>query len=97
VSRRKPRGGSEDWIFPPDVCRKFSGKRLRVQTRMVTVEPDCYALLVWKGKGRVGPHRARAGDEFFVSCAAASAGVAIESQTGEPLELFKCFAAPVNK
>ena len=95
VSPKPIRGGSEDWIFPPTICSKFSGKRLRVRSRLVTVEDDCYALLVWKGAGRIGPHRVRSGDEFFVNHEAARAGVAIECH-GEPLELFKCFAAPIR-
>jgi len=96
VSRKPLRGADEDWIFPPRLCRKFSGKRLRVRSRVTTVERECYALLVWKGAGRVGPHRVRAGDEFFVSYEAARAGVAIERERGDVLEVFKCFAAPVT-
>ncbi len=96
ASRKRLRGGSEDWIFPPEICGKFSGKRLRVQSRLTTIEPQCYAVLVWKGSGRFGPHRIRSGDEFFVTHDAARAGVDIERTGGESLELFKFFAAPVK-
>jgi len=96
VSRRRLRSASEDWIFPPNVCRKFSGKRLRVRTRITTIEKECYAMFIWKGAGKVGPRRVKAGDEFFVTQPRARAGVVIERTTGDVLELFKCFAAPVS-
>lgn len=92
---KRLKGAVEDWIFPQKVCRKFSGTRLRVTGRTVTVEPECYAVLVWKGEGRFGPHAVRGGDEFFVTHEAARKGVAIERTGGEYLELFKFFAAPV--
>lgn len=95
AARKAPRGVSEDWIFPPDVCGKFSGKRLRVAGKTVNSERDCYAVLVWKGKGRFGPHAVQAGDEFFVTAEAAAAGIAIQAERGQTLEMFKCFAQPV--
>jgi hypothetical protein len=95
VSRKPIRGGTEAWIFPPEICRKFSGKRLRVTTRVTTIEPECYAVLIWKGAGRFGPHDVRAGDEFFVAHEAARRGITITCEDGEVLELFKFFAAPV--
>src|SRR5690606_13943491 len=30
VSRKAARGATEDWIFHAEICKKFSGKRLRV-------------------------------------------------------------------
>jgi hypothetical protein len=93
--KKKIRGVSEDWIFPPQVCKKFSGKRLRVNTKTTTIESECYAVLVWKGKGKVGPHRVQSGDEFFVTHEAARKGINIESQGADYLELFKFFAAPI--
>ncbi len=94
--RKKPlRGAVEDWIFPPRICRKFSGKRLRVTSRTATIEPDCYGVLVWKGAGRFGPHPVRSGDEFFVTHEAAEKGVTVERESGDCLELFKFFPAPL--
>jgi len=85
----------EEWIFPPQMCRKFSGKRLRAHSRITSIESDCYAVLVWKGEGKLGPHQVRKGDEFFVSWTAARKGVKILRQGTDTLELFKFFAAPV--
>ena len=95
TSRRKVRGATEDWIFPPDICPKFSGKRLRVSTKAVTTQQDCYAVFVWKGKGTFGQHTIQPGDEFFVTANAAKAGVSIKAAAGQPIELFTFFAAPV--
>jgi len=95
VSRKPLRGGAEDWIFPPRLCKKFSGKRLRVRTRLTTVENQCYAMLVWKGTGQIGPHKVRAGDEFFVTHDTAQSGLRVECERGNELEIFKCFAAPL--
>lgn len=95
TSRKPMRGGTQEWIFHPEICRKFSGQRLRVTSKVTTIDSDCYAALVWKGSGRFGPHRVRSGDEFFVSHEAATRGVQVERTGGEYLEIFKLFAAPV--
>lgn len=95
ATRGKLRGASEDWIFPLKVCKKFSGKRLRVNRRHETTEPAPYAVLVWKGSGKFGPHRTKAGDEFFVTHEAARQGIVVEANKNDPIEMFKCFAAPV--
>jgi hypothetical protein len=94
-SKKKLRGAMEDWIFPPNVCKNFSGKRLRITTKFTTIEPECYAILVWKGKGKIGPHRVQSGDEFFVMHEAARQGINIENLGAEYLEVFKFFAAPI--
>jgi hypothetical protein len=44
----------------------------------------------------LGPHTFRAGDEFFVSHEAASAGVQVIPAPGEALEMFTFFAAPMH-
>jgi hypothetical protein len=95
VSRRPLRGATEDWIYPEKICRKFSGKRLRVTSKTATIEPECYAVLVWKGTGRFGPHPVKSGDEFFVTHDAARQGITVERTSGDYLEVFKFFAAPV--
>lgn len=96
VSRKQPRGVREDWIFPPKMCPQFSGKRLRVKSSYTTTEKDCYAALIWKGAGTFGPHKIKAGDEFFVSAEAAKSGLRMTCDKGEYLEIFKLFAAPTK-
>ena len=78
-----------------EICKKFSGKRLRVNSKTTTVEKECYAMLVWRGAGKIGPHKVKSGDEFFVTHEAARAGLSIEKTSGEFLEVFKFFAAPI--
>src|SRR2546422_5680247 len=51
VRGRRSRGGRQEWIFPPRF-RRFSGKRLVVQTRFEGVEGGPYVALVWRGGGR---------------------------------------------
>ncbi len=97
AAKKQPRGAKEDWIYPPDICAKFSGKRLRLDGALTTIEKDCYAVLVWKGKGKFGPHKVAGGDEFFVTAEAARKGVEVQRVGGETLELFKFFAAPVGE
>ena len=62
---------------------------------MTSVEKDCYAVLVWKGAGKFGPHAVKGGDEFFVTREAAQKGIVVQRRAGEYLEIFKFFAAPV--
>src|SRR5262249_20230719 len=87
--------GTEDWIFPPTISAKFSGKRLRVPPHgsNESRERAPYALLVWQGEARFQGQALRAGDEAFVAHATASAPHRIEATGGEPLELFKFFPA----
>ncbi|MCS6858924.1 MAG: hypothetical protein NZT92_01230 [Abditibacteriales bacterium] len=89
----KQRGGVEHWIYPPTMTDKFSGKRLRVQTRFESCESDCYALLVWRGRGKLNGTSLKAGDEFFVTADAASQPHVFENTGNEVLEVFKFFAA----
>jgi hypothetical protein len=92
----KQRGGVEHWIYPPTMTDKFSGKRLRVQSKFESCEPDCYAMLVWRGRGRLNGAPLKAGDEFFVTAGAAGQPHVFENAEDEVLEVFKFFAAKVR-
>jgi hypothetical protein len=93
--------GREDWIFPPTISPKFSGKRLHVPPggTYECQEDRPYALLVWKGEATVtsGDQRQgqliRAGDEAFVAHFAAIAPHRFQARASEELELFKFFPA----
>jgi len=84
-------GIEEWWIVPPSVTGKFRAKRVLVRAASVWRQEDCFALLVWAGRGRIGPHEVKAGDEFFVSHQAACEGVSIDPADG-CLEMFAFFA-----
>ncbi len=92
----KQRGGVEHWIYPPTMTDKFSGKRLRVQSKFESCEPDCYALLVWRGRGKLNGVSLKAGDEFFITAGAAGQPHVFENTGSETLEVFKFFAAAVR-
>ena len=47
------RAGEIAWIFPPDICRKFAGKRIRVNTHLSYREPSAAIMLIWKGRGKL--------------------------------------------
>src|SRR5256712_4626084 len=66
VRGRPSRGGRQEWIFPPRF-RKFSGKRLVVQTRFEGVEGGPYVALVWRGGGGGGGGVVCTGDEVLLS------------------------------
>jgi hypothetical protein len=88
-------GGEVATIFPPEVCRKFGGRRLRV-TRSLTHRANTpYVLWVWKGVGTINGVRARAGDEFFVAHEAARRGVEVCSTSDESFEAFTFFPVVV--
>lgn len=88
---RSNRGGEIAWIFPPDICRKFAGKRLRVSTGLTYSECSAFSMLIWKGRGKLYGKPIRAGDEFFITSAAATAGVELQSSGDDPLEAFSFF------
>jgi hypothetical protein len=92
----KQRGGAEHWIYPPSMTAKFSGKRLRVQRKFESCEPDCYALLVWRGRGKLNGVPLKAGDEFFVTADGAGQPHVFENAGDEMLEVFKFFAAQLR-
>jgi hypothetical protein len=90
--------GREDWIFPPAVTTKFSGKRLRVPPggSYESQERAPYALLVWLGEARLEGQTLRAGDEAFIAHSTAAAPHRFEALGTEPLELFKFFPAATD-
>lgn len=96
------RGGRAEWIYPPDTCKKFSGMRLGVDTRMTLRFDSPFLLFVWEGRGtfygrRIDGGRGAAGhhDEFFVGDAASRRGVEIVNKGDRSLTAFVIFAAPV--
>jgi hypothetical protein len=82
------RGNEVATIFPAEVCGKFSGKRLRVSTRLTYREPSAFALLLWRGRATINVRPARAGEEYFVSARAALAGIEIANVGDGLVELF---------
>src|SRR5207247_11331367 len=64
VRGRPSRGGRQEWIFPPRF-RKFSGKRLFVETRFESVEGGPYVALVWRGRGGGEGIRGLGGEGFL--------------------------------
>jgi len=98
---RRGAGAEEHWIYPPRFTNKFSGKRLRIASGKSYECPERgpYAVLVWRGQGRVARHdfRAERGwDEFFVSAPLAVSAHRYENTGKSPLELFKIFPMDVN-
>ncbi len=91
ISETKQKGGQEWWIFPLSLTSKFSGKRLVVTGTFESVESEPYALLIWKGKGKLNGKPIKAGDEFFVGYIAAVNPHYFECTSSEPLEAFKLF------
>jgi len=91
IAETKQKGGQEWWIFPPTLTPKFSGKRLVVTGAFESVEEDAYALLIWRGRGKLNGKPIKAGDEFFVSHLAATQPHYFECTGSEPLEAFKLF------
>lgn len=97
----RAKGSEEHWIFPPRFSRKFSGKRLRLEPGRSC---DCeergpYAVLIWRGQGRVARHDFCAGrgrDEFLVSAPLAVSRHRYENTGRTALELFKLFPQDVN-
>jgi hypothetical protein len=89
VDGGRQRGGVETWIFPPRL-RKFSGKRLVVYSRYLSEEQSPYALLVWRGQGRVLDTPLRPGSEMLITAEAAARPHLYRAEAG-PLEVFKFF------
>lgn len=82
------RGGEVDWIFPPRICRKFAGQRIRVHTALTLRYRTPVALWAWKGAGKINDLPLRAGDEYFVPHPTATAGIELTSTSEQPLELY---------
>jgi NAD-dependent DNA ligase len=96
INETKQKGGQEWWIFPPTLTKKFSGKKVVVTGTFESVENDPYALLVWKGKGKLNGKPVKAGDEFFVGYIAATKPHKFECTSNEPLVVFKLFPQAVE-
>jgi len=94
--------GVEYWVFNPNRTRRFSGKELRVPPGKTfeSRENGAYAILVWRGEGRVGNLKVKAGDfrldELFVSCEAAVEPHEITNTGKRELVLYKIFGPDVN-
>jgi len=87
----KRNGGEESWIMPPTLTKKFSAKKLIITSKFESIEESPYALLIWRGVGKLNGRRIKRGDEFFVSYLAATKPHIFENTTTEPLEVFKFF------
>ncbi len=91
---------TEHWIFYN--TSKFSGKRLIVKPngKIVSREKGVYNILVWKGKGKFGPHSVEAGnfeeDELLITYDAAIKGVEITNTGNENLIIYKFFGPDIN-
>jgi len=81
------------WIFPPEICRKFGGKRLRISRRRIHSERIPFVLFIWRGSGTLDGRRIGAGDEFMVTFDAAKRGIELVSDGREILEAFIFFPA----
>jgi mannose-6-phosphate isomerase class I len=84
-------GGEVATIFPPDVCRTFAGRRIRVTRSFTYRETSPLVLWVFRGRGTINGRGIRAADELFVTHAAAAAGLTLRCTSGEPLEAFTFF------
>lgn len=87
------RGGEIAWVFPPSVCKKFGGKRMRVTDAMKVKENSPFVLWFWQGSGTVNGRKVRRGDEFFVTADAAREGVELKNDGDVLLEAFSFFPA----
>ncbi len=88
---RQARHGEECWIFPPQMTKKFSGKRIRVTGTFEMLESSPYALLVWRGRGELDGWRIKAGDEFLVTFSALERPHRLKRVGRELLEAFALF------
>src|SRR5206468_3052639 len=64
---RSSSGGEISWIFPPTICTKFGGKRIRVQKQINCHEDSACLLWIWKGRGKINRRRVQRGDELFLT------------------------------
>lgn len=83
----RSRGGEAAWVFPPEICRKFAGQRIRVHSRFDYRASAPMVLWVWRGAGSINGRRVKAGDELFVS-ASAPDSLDVISAGEEALEVF---------
>jgi hypothetical protein len=87
------RGGEIAWIFPPTICKKFGGKRIRVTDTLNVRENSPFVLGFWQGSGTVNGRKVRGGDEFFVTADAAREGIELTNDSDVLLEAFTFFPA----
>ncbi|RJP62771.1 MAG: hypothetical protein C4539_17460 [Ignavibacteriales bacterium] len=91
----------EHWIFYN--TKKFNGKRLKVNAneKILSREKGVYNILVWKGKGKFGPHEIEAGnfdeDELLITYDAAVKEIEIVNTGGEELIIYKFFGPDINE
>lgn len=85
------RSGEVAWIFPTKICRKFGGKRIRINSRLTYRENQPFTLLIWQGRGKLNGRPIRAGEEFFITAGAAQAGIELESTGEQRIEAFTFF------
>jgi mannose-6-phosphate isomerase class I len=91
AAQSKTRGGEIAWVFPPEICKKFGGKRIRVTRSLTVNENSPFTLWYWKGAGTLNGRKVRAGDEFFVTADAARNGIELTNATDELFEAFTFF------
>jgi mannose-6-phosphate isomerase class I len=84
-------GGEIATIFPPAVCKRFAGRRLRVNRSIKYAEEMPLVLWIWRGRGTLNGRRAARGDEFFITRETAAAGIQVRCDGDEPLEAFTFF------
>ncbi len=100
---QKESDGVEKWIFNPNRTSKFSGKELRVPAGKTfeCQEKGAYAILVWKGRGKVKETRIEGGnilrDELFVSHEAAVEPHKVTNTGKRDLVVYKLFGPDVNE
>ncbi len=94
--------GTAEWIFPPDLLKKYSGMRLTVHKEMPLRFDQPCVLFVWRGHGTLDGREIDGGggrpgkvDEFFLGLPAVKRGVEICNLGSEPLVAFALFAAPL--
>jgi len=93
----------ERWIFNPNRSSKFSGKELRIPPSgsFESKENGAYALLAWKGRGRLKDVSVKAGDdskdELFIAHEAATDRHLIKNIGKQELVLYKLFGPDTNK
>ena len=96
----KTKEAQEQWLFYN--TKKFNGKRLKINAneKILSREKGVYNILVWKGKGKFGPHTIEAGnfdeDELLITYDAAVKGIEITNIGSEELIIYKFFGPDIN-
>lgn len=88
---KRTTAGEIAWVFPPKVCRKFAGQRLRIRTRVTHGYDHPVVMWVWKGQGTLQGMRIKPGDEFYIPPQAAAAGLDLRNAGDQVLEVFTFF------